>query len=79
MLLFLNEFAKWILIANFIAWPIVWYSMRMWLQDFAYRTDLNVLIFISAGLIALFIEILSVSYQSIKAALSNPIESLRYE
>jgi ABC-type antimicrobial peptide transport system permease subunit len=79
VLSFSKEFAKWILIANMIAWPIAYVYMKEWLQDFAYKTTLGLEIFITASLIALLIALCTVSYQSIKAALANPVEALRYE
>jgi putative ABC transport system permease protein len=53
--------------------------MNQWLQSFAYRINMGILIFILAGVIAVMIALVTVSYQAIKAALSNPVESLRYE
>ena len=76
---FSKEFTKWILIANLIAWPIAYIYMKKWLQNFAYKTTLGLEIFITASLIALLIALCTVSYQSIKAALANPVEALRYE
>ena len=78
-LLLSREFIKWILLANIIAWPIAYYAMSRWLQGFAYRTNMEAWIFaLSAGL-ALLIALLTVSFQSIKAAVADPIDSLRYE
>ena len=74
-----KEFTRWVLIANIVACPIAYYAMNKWLQNFAYRISIGVLIFLSAGMIALFIALLTVSFQSIKAGLANPVESLRYE
>lgn len=74
-----REFAKLTILANIIAWPLAFFVMKDWLQDFAYRMDLNLLLFVVSGLIALTIALLTVSYQAIKAALANPVESLRYE
>ena len=74
-----REFIKWVIIANLIAWPIGWYAMNKWLQDFAYRTDIKFWMFPAAGLLALIIAVLAISYQVIKAAAANPVESLRYE
>lgn len=74
-----KEFTKWVVIANLIAWPIAYYLMNNWLKDFAYRIELNWTVFILSGLIALLIALATVSYQAIKAALANPVESLRYE
>jgi putative ABC transport system permease protein len=80
ILILLNkQFIKWILIANIIAWPIAYYLMNSWLQDFAYRIKINLWIFILSGGIALLIALLTVSYQSIKAAVANPVKSLKYE
>ncbi len=80
ILLFLTkEFTKWVLIANIIAWPIAYYAMHRWLQDFAYRTNIGIFTFIISALLALTIALLTVSYQAVKAALANPIEALRYE
>jgi putative ABC transport system permease protein len=72
-------FTKWVLLANIIAWPVAYYFMNRWLQNFAYRIDLSVWIFVLSGLAAFAIALLTVSYQSIKAATANPVDSLRYE
>lgn len=74
-----TEFSKWIIISNLIAWPLAYYFMNQWLQDFAYRTEISLWIFPLAGLLALAIALLTVAYQSIKAALSNPIRAIKYE
>ncbi len=74
-----KEFTKWVLIANIIAWPIAYFFMKDWLQNFAYRTKMNFWIFILAGVSALLISIITVSYQAVKAAVANPVKSLRYE
>ena len=79
VILLSKEFAKWVLIANIIAWPVAYYAMNKWLQDFAYRINMGVWIFILAGAFALIIALLTVSYQAVKVALSNPVEALRYE
>ncbi len=73
------EFLKLILISFIFSIPISYYIMDQWLMDFAYRTNIRAYIFISAGLVALFVTILTVSYQAIKAALANPVDSLRNE
>jgi putative ABC transport system permease protein len=67
------------LIANLIAWPIAYYIMNIWLEDFAYRINIPVWSFIIAGFSALIIALLTVGYQALKAALNNPVKSLRYE
>jgi predicted permease len=79
VLLLNKQFVKWVLIANLISWPIAYYAMSKWLQGFAYRTNLGIWTFALAAMIALVIAVTTISYQSIKAALTNPAESLRYE
>jgi ABC-type antimicrobial peptide transport system, permease component len=80
ILLMLNkDFVKWVGIAFVIACPVAWYVMHKWLQNFAYRTELSWWIFGSAGIIALGIALLTVSWQSWRAATRNPVEALRYE
>ena len=74
-----SDFLKLVLIASLIASPLAWYAMNWWLQDFAYRIDIEWWIFALAGLIAVCIALLTVSFQSIKAALMNPVKSLRSE
>ncbi len=74
-----KEFTKWVLIANIIAWPLAYYVMSNWLQNFAYRITIGPLIFVLSGLIALAIALLTVSSHAIRAARANPIKSLRYE
>jgi putative ABC transport system permease protein len=79
VLMLVRDFVKWITIANLIAWPIAYYFMNKWLQDFAYRVEMSWWIFILAGAIALIIALTTVSFQAIKAATANPVESLRCE
>jgi len=74
-----REFLKWVLLANIIAWPIAYFFMRRWLDDFAYRTDLNIWMFVLSGIIALGIALVTVSRQSQKSARTNPVEALKYE
>lgn len=74
-----KEFLKWVLIANIIAWPVAYYVMNNWLKDFAYKININLWIFLLSGIIALAIALLTVSSHAIKAAIANPIKSLRYE
>jgi len=74
-----KDFTKSVLIANVFAWPVAYYAMNRWLQNYAYRINLGVWMFVGAGLLVLAIALLTVSFQSIKAALANPVESLRYE
>ncbi|MFO7446712.1 MAG: ABC transporter permease [Ignavibacteriaceae bacterium] len=79
VLLFSRDFLKLILIANFIAWPLAYFAMNKWLEDFAYKTGINISTFIISGLLAVAIALVTVSYQAIKAALANPVKSLKYE
>jgi putative ABC transport system permease protein len=74
-----SDFIKWVGIAFVIASPIAWYAMHKWLQSFAYKTELSWWIFALAGIIALGIALLTVSWQSWRAATRNPVEALRYE
>jgi putative ABC transport system permease protein len=80
ILLMLNiDFIKWVVLAYVIACPIAWYAMDSWLENFAYKTTLSWWIFVLAGALALGIAVLTVSWQSWKAATRNPVEALRYE
>ncbi len=74
-----RDFVKWVVIAFFIATPIAWLVMNRWLERFAYKTPLSWWIFALAGILALGIALLTVSWQSWKAATRNPVEALRYE
>lgn len=74
-----KDFIKWVVVAFVIATPISYYVMQKWLENFAYKTDLSWWIFALAGLVALGIALLTVSWQSWKAATRNPVEALRYE
>jgi putative ABC transport system permease protein len=74
-----RDFVKWVAIAFIIATPIAWYAMNKWLESFAYKTELSWWIFALAGVLALGIALLTVSWQSWKAATRNPVEALRYE
>jgi ABC-type antimicrobial peptide transport system permease subunit len=74
-----KEFIFLVTIANIIAWPMAYFVMKQWLLNFAYRVNLSVWIFILSGLASLAIAMLTVSFQSIKAATANPVDSLRYE
>ncbi len=74
-----QDYVKWVVIAFVIATPVSYYAMNKWLENFAYKTALSWWIFALAGLLALGIALLTVSYQSWKAATRNPVEALRYE
>ncbi len=79
VLLLSQEFIKWIIIANIIAWPITYFAINRWLQNFAYRINIGWWTFLLAGAFALAIALLTASYQVIKAAMANPVEALRNE
>ncbi|HUU04625.1 MAG TPA: ABC transporter permease, partial [Patescibacteria group bacterium] len=79
ILLLLKEFAKWVLIANLLAWPIAYLLMQNWLQEFAFRSTLVFWLFALAGTGALALALLTVSLQAFRAARANPVDSLRYE
>jgi putative ABC transport system permease protein len=80
VLVLLNkDFVKWVLVAFVIAVPLAWYVMELWLESFAYKTELSWWIFALAGLLALGIALVTGSWQSWRAATRNPVEALRYE
>ena len=74
-----DEYLKIVVLANIIAWPLSYFVISRWLQDFAYRVNIDIFKFILASVIALTIALITVSYQSIKAGLKDPVESIRYE
>jgi len=74
-----KDFLKLVAIAAIIAFPVAWYFMDKWLQDFAYRIDISPWIFIGAAVVAMLIAMLTISFQAVKAALANPVKSLRTE
>ncbi|MEP6749692.1 MAG: ABC transporter permease [Bacteroidota bacterium] len=74
-----KEFVKLVLIGCLVAFPLSWWAMHKWLQDFAYRVDISWWVFVLAGFSALLIALLTVSFKAIKAALANPVKSLRAE
>jgi len=79
MLLLNKDFLKWVTIAYILAIPVAYFSMNKWLENFAYKTTLSWWIFAVAGVLALGIALLTVSWQSWRAATRNPVEALRYE
>ncbi|HYQ58188.1 MAG TPA: FtsX-like permease family protein [Draconibacterium sp.] len=74
-----KDFIKWVAVAFVIATPVAWFAMNKWLENFAYKTTLSWWIFVLAGVLALGIALLTVSWQSWRAATRNPVEALRYE
>lgn len=79
VLLLSKEFIRLVLIANLIAWPLAYYFMNDWLEDFAYKIEMNIWNFVVASGIALLIALATICYQAFKAATANPVKSLRYE
>jgi putative ABC transport system permease protein len=79
VMLLSKDLTRLVLLANIIAWPVAWYLLHRWLQSFLYRTHIRFDIFILAGVITFITALITVSYQSIKAATANPVDSLRYE
>jgi len=74
-----KKFTKWVILSNLFAWPLAYYFMQKWLQRFAYQASISVWSFLFALIVVLFLALLTVSYQTVKAARSNPVELLRYE
>ena len=68
-----------VILANAIAWPAAYFAMKGWLQSYAYRTNLEIVFFLAALGVALSVAILSVGFQAVRAATSNPADSIRYE
>jgi putative ABC transport system permease protein len=79
VLLLSGHFIKLVIIANLIAWPLAWFAMQKWLQDFAYRIEVNWLVFALVALLSVLIALITISFQSVKAAIANPVKSLRSE
>ncbi len=79
MFLFSKGVLRLVIIALIIAFPVSWWGMNKWLQDFAYRINIEWWVFAVAGIVAFIIALLTVSFQAIKAAISNPVKSLRTE
>ena len=74
-----RDFVRPVLLANIIAWPVAWFTMHRWLQEFQYQTDIPYWTFAAAGIFALLIALLTVNIQNVRAASSNPVDALRYE
>ncbi|MGE5806109.1 MAG: ABC transporter permease, partial [Ignavibacteria bacterium] len=74
-----NQFLILVALANIIAWPLAYLFMNKWLQDFAYRVEIRFTTFFIAAFLTLIIALLTVGYQAVKAAVANPVKSLRYE
>ncbi len=74
-----GQFVRWVVLANVIAWPIAYFVMNLWLQNFAYKVNVGFFVFVASGALALLIALATVSSHAIRAATANPVESLRYE
>ena len=75
----MKQFSFWVIAAFVVAAPLAWYIMNKWLEGFAYKTEIAWWIFAGAGLFTLLVALSTASFQTIRAALKNPVESLRYE
>ncbi len=78
-ILLAKEFTKWVIVANAVAWPLAYLTMKEWLSGFAYRTEMGIGIFLISGGLALVVAWMTVGYKSVRAALTNPVNCLRYE
>jgi putative ABC transport system permease protein len=74
-----KEFIKWVLLANIVAWPLAWFMMNKWLQDFAYKTNIGWIVFVLAGFVTMAIAIFTFIFQTLRTAGAKPVDSLRYE
>jgi putative ABC transport system permease protein len=79
VLMLTKQFTRWVVLSNLIAWPIAYYFMNRWLKNFAYRTNIGIITFVLSGFLVLAVALITVSFQSIRAASSDPVDSLRYE
>jgi putative ABC transport system permease protein len=79
LILFVKDILKWVLVANLLAWPIALIGARKWLDQFAYRIDIGIWMFALAALLTFLVASLTVSWHTVRASLSNPVQSLRYE
>ena len=79
VILFTGDYARWVFVANVLAWPAAYFAANKWLQAFAFRTPVGFVPFILAGSLTLAVAVLSVIFQTMRAALANPVHSLRYE
>ena len=79
IILLSKEFVKWLVIANLIAWPISYILMNSWLENFSYRIIIGIETFVLSALIAFVVSLVTVSFHSIRAALANPVDSIKYE
>jgi putative ABC transport system permease protein len=74
-----KNYILWVILANAVAWPMAYLAMNRWLHNFAYQVAINIWTFVLSSLLAFLIALITISYQAVKAALSNPVDSMRYE
>jgi putative ABC transport system permease protein len=74
-----REFVALVVIAGLVAMPLTWYLAAKWLEGFAFRTELSPILFLSAVVVAVVVSLVAVSAQTIRAAMADPVDSLRYE
>jgi putative ABC transport system permease protein len=79
VVLLAKDFLKLVILANVIAWPVAYFALRKWMQSFAYQEGVGIWVFVLTAILAIGIALLTVSFQSIKAAVSNPIDAIKYE
>jgi len=79
VLLTTREFVKWVVMANILAWPLAYFVMHRWLQNFAYQTQIGIDVYVFSSVLALMIALLTVGYQIIRVARADPVDALRYE
>lgn len=79
ILMLSRDFLKLVLIASLIAFPVAWWAMHQWLQDFAYRVNISWWVFMIAGISALVVALITISFQAFRAAAANPVKTLRSE
>ncbi len=79
ILMLSKEFTRRVLLANIIAWPVAYFALNRWLESFAYKVDIGLWSFVLSGALALFVALVTLSYQAVKSAVANPVEALRYE
>ncbi|MBC7921452.1 MAG: ABC transporter permease, partial [Ferruginibacter sp.] len=72
-----KDFLRLVLMANVLAWPLAWWAMNQWLRDFAYRVNIGGGVFVVAGVVASLIALITISFTAVRAALANPVKSLR--
>ena len=75
----IKSFAQWVILANIIAWPLAYYYISKWLENFAYRATIGIDTFLLSALLVLVIAVITVSFKVIRVSLSNPVESLKQE